>query len=300
VKSALTWLIILAAVVGGAGYFIKRYQDHDLETTYALERAELKRSFQKRAVGLQLLDADTYRREVGQAFTDYFGKLDDLRKKYPQFYDVERERKKTLLDQANGTLKEGQKDARDERVNLSLELFEKMRTGQYRPLYTSSDKTFRFDIYELGPVKVNGETRIRLSFVHWGAFGAVSYDTIEGNLKLPPPPKGKPIEEKKITADAQPPVLQLEPERWVAESIPGIEVGYYELPLFPPDALAVTLTFDFSIQSPGGSRLPVHIAFPEMPLPAAWKVADGQKWDAEVQTMSEDQLKAAEAKAAQK
>jgi hypothetical protein len=298
VKAALKWLVALAVVVLVAGYYLNVYYQKNREYAYKLELAELKRRFVTQSVGLRLLDEETYRREVGSSLTDYFHKLDELQKKYPDQFDLERKKKDVERDFAEGRLKKDQKQARDERIALSLELFDKMRQGQYRPLYTAVDKTFRFDVYDIQPAPVAGEKRIKMSYVHWGAFGPVSYGAINGNIRVPQV-KGKEVAIPKMESDG-PPTLQVEPERWVAEFIPGVEIGYYDLPFFPNEATAVELAFDFTVQSPGGAPVSVHNVFPNIPVPDAWKMAPGEKWEAEVHTATEEELQAAGAPAEDK
>jgi hypothetical protein len=291
VKSSIKWLVLLAIVGGGAAYYLNLYKTKNTELAYRVELMELKRRFITQSVGLRLLDEESYRREVGTALTEYFTKLDDLKKKFPEQFDLERKKKDVERDFAEGRLKKDQKQARDERIALSLDLLDKMRQGQYRPIYTAVDKTFRFDIYDIQPAPVSGEKRIKMSYVHWGAFGSVSYGAIEGNIKVPLV-KGKEVAIPKMTSDG-PPTLQVEPERWVAEFIPGVEIGYYDMPFFPAEATAVELSFDFSITTPGSSSVLAHVVFPAMPVPDAWKLKPGEKWEADVQIATEEELQAA-------
>lgn len=297
-KSLLKWIVIIALFGGGAGFLVKRYADANVAQAYELELNAQKTDFLRRSVGLRLLGTEAYRAEVGEALTSYFNKINDLSKKFPGHMDVDREAKRLDNDLKNGRVKDDQKLQREERIAIAKDLYERMRTGQYRPLYTAADKTFRFDIYDIGPAKVNGEDRIKLSFVHWGAFGDVSYNLIEGNIRAPVTPGSVAI--PKIVGSGQPPSLQLEPDRWVKELIPGLSVGYYDLPMFPREATAVQLVFDFGVRTQGGSDIPVHLDFGDIAIPDSWKLPEGKKWEAEVQTASDEELEAAGVKAAQK
>ncbi len=289
-KSFLAWLVVLGVVGGGSGYFVKTYRDQSRAYAYRAAIADLKADFAKRAAGLPYLEADAYRGEVGVLLTDYFKRLDTITKQYPEQFDLERERKKMASDAAAGRLKEGQEQAKEERIALTLELFEKLRTGQYRPLHTVADKSFRFDVYELGRAKLSGEDRIKLAYVHWGAFGPVTYNLIEGTIRANFE-KGKPVEIPKIVGEGQPPSLQVDPERWVMEFIPGVEIGYYDLPLFPKAATAVELNFQFTSQTVGGTAVPLSLKFGDIAVPDSWKT-DGN-WQAETQTVTAEEMQAA-------
>ncbi|OGQ90606.1 MAG: hypothetical protein A2289_06455 [Deltaproteobacteria bacterium RIFOXYA12_FULL_58_15] len=291
-KSILGWLVVLGLVVGGAGFGLWQFNQTTQEQAYHLELAQLKRGFLNSFVGLRIQSTDEYRKEVGIALTKYFGELDKLAKKYPDFYDIERELKHGEAELAAGRMPESQKLGREERIAITLDLFKRMRQGQYRPLYTGSDKTFRFDVWDITPAKVSGEMRVKMSYAHWGAFGPVSYQSIIGNMPIEQE-KGKPAEVKQFVGDGQPPSLQIDPERWVAEFPPGVEIGHYDLPQFPREATSVELTFVFDIRTIGGSSQTATILFDDVPIPESWKVPEGQKWEGQERLASDDELRAA-------
>ena len=77
-KSVMGWLVVLVVIVGGAGFGLWQFSETANEQGYALELAELKADFQTNSVGLQLLERDDYRKEVGIALTGYFSNLGKL------------------------------------------------------------------------------------------------------------------------------------------------------------------------------------------------------------------------------
>ena len=166
-----------------------------------------------------------------------------------------------------------------------------MRSGQYRPIYTSQDKGFRFDIFEMGVVQgEGGQPAIRAKFVQWGAFGPINYNTITGTFGVEIE-EGKPVEIPQIVGDGQPPTLNFDPSDWVAEFFPGVQTGYYEFPLFPPQAKTIDLEFGYDIRTIGGTAVPpVMINFKQIAIPDAWKV--GGDWKAKERFASDEELKA--------
>lgn len=292
-KSAMGWIIVLALVVGGAGFGLYQFNNTMQEQMYELKLADIKRRFLVESVGLRQLKAEDYQKEVGIALTKYFELVGKLAKEYPDFYDVERELKFGEAEFERGRMPEGQKLLREERIAITLDLFKRMRQGQYRPLFTAADKTFRFDIYDITPGKVSGESRIKMSYAQWGAFGPVDFGTILGNMRVEKE-EGKPAAIPQMVADGQPPSLQIiSPERWVKEFPPGIEVGYYDLPQFPREADAVELSFDFTIRTVGGTPIAINTTFDDIPIPEAWKVPEGQTWEAQERLASDEELRAA-------
>ncbi len=290
-KTVLSWIVVLGLMGGGGAFGMQRYKHAVAQRSYDTKVAALKRDFLKQSVGLRLLEPDRYRQEIGILLTQYFAELDKLQRELPEFFDVERERKVTAAEMEKGRLNDEKRQAREERIDITLDLFNRMRSGQYRPLYTSADKTFRFDIYDIAPAKSAAETRVKLSYVHAGAFGPVEYKLIQGNIRATQV-KGKPMAIPQIVGEGQPPSLQIDPEKWVAEFPPGMEIGYYELPQFPREAEAIELTFDFSIRTTGGSEIESHILFPDVPIPESWKLPEGQVWQAEERIADESEIRA--------
>ncbi|MEE2959316.1 MAG: hypothetical protein VYA34_01125 [Myxococcota bacterium] len=289
-KSVIGWFLALALVVGAGGFGLKTYRDTNREHAYELKLRDLKVAFERKSLGLALVEKDKYVTELGVHLTRYFNEIRKLGKEYPDLQDIERQYKYGENRLEKGFMTLANKEARDERIKLSLHLMEKMKMGQYRPLYTSVDKAFRFDIYDISPAKLEGQDGIKFAFVHWGAYGPVQYDMIEGTFEVEQE-KGKPVEIPQILGEGQPPTLQLKPEKWVNEFFPGIEVGYYLFPKFPQQAKAINLKFDFSIRSVGGSSIPIKAVFPPIAIADAWKIGEGKEWRAQERFVSDEELK---------
>jgi hypothetical protein len=299
-KSAVTWVVGLAIALGGGWFAIRGYNHQEARFLYQRELSGLQREFLADSLPLFRLDTQGYQRDIGPHLSKYFRGIDKLARDRPGLYDLEREIKATSEKVAAGLMTEPQARARSERIALTTDVYNRMRQGQYRPIYTASDNNFRFDIYDISPARVAGEHKIKFSYVHWGPFprehrpgsGTVSYDSIVGNIKALQA-EGKPAELPQLVGDAQPPSLQVSPERWIAEFPAGAELGFYDLPLFPKNATTLQLTFAFGIRTVGGSKVMANIAFEEIPIPDGWKLAEGQKWESQQRFASDDELEAA-------
>ncbi|MEC9466487.1 MAG: hypothetical protein VX834_11910 [Myxococcota bacterium] len=294
-KSFLVWLIGLIAL-GGAGFAgLNHYNETNLEHAYKMELNELKNSFERQSNGLQLLDSEGYTKEIGIHLERYFRELRKLGKEYPEYQNFERELALGAEKVEKGHMSPANKMARDEQINLTLELMNKMRQGHYRPIFTDAKNGFRFDIYDISPQAADGQSFIKVSYAHWGAFGPVNYGMIEGTFSVEQE-AGKAVEIPQIVAESQPPTLQVKGERWVTEFIPGVEIGYYLLPRFPKQALGINLKFQYSIRTVGGTSIPVDIEFPEIKIADAWKIDGDKEWKAQERFASDEELEALGAK----
>jgi hypothetical protein len=290
-KSLLGWLVVLAIIVGAAGFGLWQFSETTTQQAYQLQLAAIKADFARDAIGLHELESNDYEKEVGIALTSYFQRLGKLAKEYPKQFDIEREKKTGHAEFERGRMTETQKLARDERIDITVDLFERMRGGEYRPLFSDADNGFRFDIYDISPAKVSGEQTIKLSYVHWGAYGPVTYNSIVGSFETEQRQGRAAIQQ--IVGEGQPPTLQIEPSQWVTEFPPSMEIGYYTLPQFPRQATGLELAFGFGIRTVGGTLIESKIEFEKIPVPEAWKVPEGQAWEAQERLASDDELRAA-------
>jgi len=290
VKSFISWILILAIIGGGGWFALQSYGDLNRKHSYFTDLSDLHNDFRAQSAGLVHLDEKEYVKEIGIHLTRYFSALARLGRQYPEDFNPERARAEGQLKIADGHMSQSQYEARDERITLTLELMEKMKQGQYRPVHSIVDKGFRFDILGVEPVTAQGQGMLRLSYAHWGAWGPVDYDMIVGTIHAAQK-KGKAIEVPQIVGEGQPPALQVDPGRWVKEFFPGVEVGYYTLPLMPEVAETLQLSFNFSVRTVGGTAIPIAIAFPALEVQRSWKVGEGQKWQASERYASDEELK---------
>lgn len=280
-KSVVGWLLLLVMLVGMAAVGLHHFRRTTREQAYALSLDAIKEDFQTQAAGLQLLEPDAYHKELSVLLSRYFSRLNTLAHTYPECYDPARERTLVEKETARGRLSPEQRAERLERIDHTLALFEKLRSGHYQPMDTRVDKTFRFDVESIEPARVASEDRLKLSYLHWGAFGPVSYRLIKGDIRTADvDAHSDKTKRYQIMAEDQPPALQIEPQRWVREFIPGVEIGYYDLPRLPPNAQSMQLRFDMTIRTVGGTSVPVSMVFAEMNAPDAWKVRPGEQWNA--------------------
>jgi hypothetical protein len=298
-KTLAGWIAGIVLVGGLGAYGYTNHQQVSGQYAYDLALAQVKREFLTQTSGVHQLDADTYRKEIGPHLSAYFRDVRKLSKKYPQFFDVQRERAVGERKRAAKKISAANKKQRDERIDLTLALYNNMMQGQFRPVHTQSDKNFRFDLHDISKERVGSQDMIRFSFVHWGPFdyaqrpnsGSVTYQDLVVDIKLIQD-KGKPAKMAQMATDG-PPTLQVSAEKWVKEFPPGAEIGYYEFPLFPAEAETASFTFNYGIRTIGGSENFVSIAFKDMEVVESWKMGEGETWKDHERFASDKELQAA-------
>jgi hypothetical protein len=260
-KTILSWLF-LAIIIGGVSYTTyDRYQQLARTQAYDLALMQIKRDFSNQVQPLVYLGNDDYKRQINIVTMRYFNSLRDLAQKFSDLYRVP--------SKSPEDIPEAQRAAREERATLTNQLFEELSQGKYQPLYSNADKSFRFDI-----TQIQADTHVKISFVHWGARTAVNYKTVAANIQT-----DNKRDKHQMIAENQAPTLVFEPEHWLKEFIPDVQIGYYEFPKFPSEAKTVDLQFDFELITPGGTALPVSAHFASIPVGDTWKVATGEKWE---------------------
>lgn len=295
-KALLGWVLVLASLAGSGAYGLYSYRDAIRERHYAQGLDALKREFLTDSSAMAALTDEQYQRDIGPHLRKYFVGLENLAKSYPEHFDLERERK--AIDEK--VMNEAVRLQREERIATTLALFERLRKGEYRALYTASDRGFRFDIYNVNSVVEAGEAKLKFAYVHWGPFhadndpnhGPIDYQSVLGNIRLTAE-EGKLAEVPQIRADGQPPALQINPERWVREFIPGVEIGTYELPQLPARAESLELSFVYGIHTVAGTEVTATLKFPPIAIAENWRMPDGQNWGAEERVANEEELKQA-------
>ncbi|MEM6532855.1 MAG: hypothetical protein AAF654_09530 [Myxococcota bacterium] len=284
-RGAVAWFITVVAVPAAALYGLDLLEKAEHRYGYESELDALKREFVRGVPALPLIADAEYPDAVSTGLADYFRELEALAHRYPEHFSVERARTEVDAKVQSGQMTQAQRDQRTERIDFTLALFDQMRRGAYRPLYTAADRGFRFDIVDISPYTVGSTKRLKLTFVHWGAYGDVSYRSITGRFK-----SDSTVGIPRLEGVGQAPNLLVEPERWVAEFVPGAQIGFYDFPLMPASAEELQLSFSFDIKTPAAKPLSVAIEFLPMVLPDAWKSTE--VWAATERKLSAEELAA--------
>ncbi|MEL6543741.1 MAG: hypothetical protein AAFQ82_03885, partial [Myxococcota bacterium] len=96
-----------------------------------------------------------------------------------------------------------------------------------------------------------------------------------------------------LVAENQGPSLQVSPERWVREFVPGVTLGFYDLPLLPATASEISLRFDLALTTSAGTKIPATLNFQKIPIDGSWKSADDVDWHTQERFKTAEELQAA-------
>jgi len=337
--------ILTVAVPFATGVYAWKVTREKRAQAFRLELALAKERFAREAVGVRMLSDDAYTTGVAALLRGYAATLDEIERRHPEQSGVvaagatttaaavTEVRTATLaLAQAPGeapaqtptqaqapTATQRPAQAQAEQNALAQGLLARVRQDSYRPLYSASDKSFRFDILAITPETMSGEPRLKVLFATWGAFGPVTYGGIEGVFRGASPTPGHssptspslrnsvtpnghgtttpsarpaPPAIAKLVGESQPPNLVFDAAAFAPELPSGLALGYYDLPLCPREASELQLTFGLDITAAAGQLVPMRLVFPHIAIADAWKVADGARWQGEERVISDREVEA--------
>jgi hypothetical protein len=245
-------------------------------------------------------DEGTYRQEVSPFFKTYFEQVASYqnRHKLKKEFDA-------YLEELD---KRGDKDerAQDKKAfyDYTRKVFDQMREGRYKPVWTATDKGMRLDVLSSDVVMVLNKPQVRLQLVLWGAQreerqdGKVKKMVTSASFKTQwklTDEKGKLIGE--MTADD--PSMKVDfPERFIAEFPPQMVLGHYDMDLIPNEVKKMEITFNVSSRSSSGGDAAATYLW-KLDVPAEWRLGAGETWEgAEVTERAEEEIDPS--KAAQK
>jgi hypothetical protein len=236
-------------------------------------------------------DEKMYKDEVGTFFRWYFKEINEHHNQFHgnrNFDGYLQELKEKKDPQAT------EKKARFEYVKAYLDQF---KSGNYTPLWSSTDKGMRLDIAKAGVVNEGGKERIRVALVLWGAQREMAND---GGAKRPMArasfnitwklfdEKGKLHAEQNISGD---PSMKIEwPERYIPEFPAQMVLGHFDLDFLPSEAAKSEMQIAVNSHASSGGDINATYNW-KLDVPAEWKIKAGQKWEgAQESVRPEDEI----------
>ena len=243
-------------------------------------------------------DERTYREEVGTFLRWYFKQVDEHLDRFggnKQFDDFLLE----LEKRAEKGGKEGSQAQRQALYEFARSFFDRMRGGQYSPVWTGTDKGLRLDV---ASAEVKG-SQIRLELALWGAQREMRED---GRTKRMVTSASFDVQWRLFDAqgnllgrmNASDPSMKIDfPERFVSVFPPQMVLGYYELDLLPAEVAKVETDFTITSRAPSGGEAVAKFSW-NFDTPADWKLSAGMQWQGATETTaSEEEINPARAAA---
>jgi len=237
-------------------------------------------------------DPASYGQEINSFFKTYFEQVSTYRNRYR--LGNEFDAYLTELDSRGGK----DERAQDKKVfyDYTRKVFDQMREGRYKPMWSATDKGMRLDVLSSNVVMVMNKPQVRLQLVLWGAQreersdGKVKKMVTSASFKTQwklTDEKGKLIGEM----NGDDPAMKVDfPERFIAEFPPQMVLGHYDMDLVPSEVKKMEITFNVSSRAASGGDVAATYLW-KLDVPADWRLGAGQTWEgAEVTERAEEEI----------
>jgi hypothetical protein len=281
-----TWgfiLLIVAVVVGGAIVW-KKFENKTVEANRTADFDRLQKEYLERVAWIRSNPDDkSYRDEVGTFLRWYFKEINEHHNRFGGNKNFDGYLQE--IEKRSERLSDAQIAEKKKNYEYVKETFERLRTGNYSPVFTGTSNGLRFDIVSADVKMVGGEPKIHMPIVLWGAQRELREDssrmkrmltsaTFAANWKLLDA-KGKLYGEMNVSGD---PSNRVDwPERFIPEFPAQIVLGQYDMDLLPSEVAKAEMEFTVTSRSPSGGE--AHGTFVwKLDVPAEWKLKQGETW----------------------
>ncbi len=278
-------LIIVLVGVLAVGYFAyDAYKQKATELNRSADLARIQNNYYERIGWLRANpDARAYRDEVTTFFRWYFKELNEHQNRYggnKAFDDYLKE-----IEARAERLSDQQIDERKRVYAQVKQVFDQFKNGSYSPVYTHSDDGLRLDVMSADVKMIDGQPKIHLPIVLWGAMREEREDDRKMRKMVTSAnfsalwrlydAKGKLVGEMNVSGD---PTNKVDhPERFVKHFPAQVVLGQYDIDLLPNEVSRVEMEFTVASRSPSGGEARGNFTW-KLDAPAAWKLKEGEAW----------------------
>ncbi|MCC7386680.1 MAG: hypothetical protein IT384_32885 [Deltaproteobacteria bacterium] len=300
-------IIVIFAVLAAIGGYV--YTQQEAERTrqrIADDLANARRTFAQKARAAAIeAEPDSYLRSMRVALESY---KEELSKRVYKGHDDHRkiDAYKKLVDEKfeKKELDEAKRKSMMEGYDIVKEAYDLLMAGNWKPELTAKGSAdTRLDIYSMRQISdPDNRPLLEGKFLFWGIED--STDVRWGNLNLrfwthemqQVVERGKKVEKDvekvlgKSEGEAQPHIIIQTPHKYIDEFPAFVSIGYLWMPLFPREATAVDIEYTYTTRVAGGGEVHSTLKWEKMAIPEAWKLKEGQVWDADVIEATEDEI----------
>lgn len=280
-------IVLVAGVLLGA---IMSYRTATARTKEAQREADIQRihaDYLERVSWMRVNpDDNAYREELKPFFKNYFEQVDDHLKAFNGNKNFD-----NYLQEIEKRAESGKDERAGDRkafYDYTRKVFDSLREGRYRPVWTATDKGMRLDVVSSDVIMVMGKPQVRLQLALWGAqrllkdegkvrkmITSATFDTV---WKLTDA-KGKLLGEMR---GADPSMKIDHPERFIAEFPPQMVLGHYDLDLMPLEVAKLDMTINISSRAASGGDATATYVW-KLDVPSEWKLGAGETWEGATQ-----------------
>jgi hypothetical protein len=298
-------IIIFAILFVGGGYLFMKKSEEEAKVKLADDLASARRSFADRARSAALEQDDKdYARSIQASIKGYDEELKKrVYNKKPEWRDPAAYEKDVEERFKKGELQEAQRKSMLEGYNLVKGSYDTIMAANWKPVLTAVGQgDIRLDIYELKRAKDDEGNPVlegRFFFwgledntrVTWGQLAMRFWTTEMQQVK-----EGKKMVEKEVEkvlgraeGDATPRIIIPSPGKYIEEYPSNVQPGFIWLPVMPREAKFVDIEYSFTAKKGGGSY-DVALKWEKLPIPAQWKLGEGEVWEADVIEATEEEI----------
>lgn len=286
-------VLVIAGILIGAVMSYRTASDRAQEAQRTADFTRLQKDYLER-VGWMRTNPDeaSYRQEVSPFFKAYFEQVSSHQDRYRLSKEFD-----AYLAEVEKSGDEQSAEKKKAEYEYTRKVFDQMREGRYKPVWTATDKGMRLDVLSSDVVMVLNKPQVRLQLVLWGAQREerldekkkkkmVTHAAFKTQWKLTDA-RGKLLGEM----NADDPSMKIAfPERYIAEFPPQMVLGHYDMDLVPNEVKKMDITFNVSSRAASGGDVTGTYVW-KLDVPADWRLGAGQKWEgAEVTERSEEEI----------
>ncbi|MHB8873076.1 MAG: hypothetical protein ACYC8T_05260 [Myxococcaceae bacterium] len=228
-------------------------------------------------------DDKSYRDEVGTFLRWYFTQVTN----HLNQHGGNREFNDYLLDLEKKSERGGKEQQASDRKSYfeyTKKFFDLLKSGNYSPVWTGSDKGMRLDVVSTDTVMADGQPQIRFQLAVWGAQRELRED---GKVKKMATSAAfnvtwKMYDEKDVlvaemNAPGDPAMKVDYPERFIEWFPPQMVIGHFDIDLVPANVKRVEIVFNVNSHAASGGDVAGSYLW-KLDAPAEWKLREGQEW----------------------
>jgi len=281
--SGILLVAVVAAVAGFIGHKVAS-SDGNEALQAAENRSRIQSEYLERIAWLRSNPDDkAYRDEVGTFFRWYFKEINDHHNRFGGNRNFDGYL--TELNTRSERLTDAQLAERKKVYDYVKGTFDQLRQGTYSPVFTGTDDGLRFDIVSADVKMVDGEPKIHLPIVLWGAQREMREDGNKMKKMVTSASfnvtwrlfdaKGKLYGE--MTASGDPTNKVDFPERYIPEFPAQVVLGEYDIDLLPAEVARIEMEFNVNSRATSGGEARATYSW-KLDTPAEWKLKDGDQW----------------------
>ncbi len=286
-------IVIIAGILIAAIMTYRTSSAQALEAQRTADFTRLQKDYLERVGWIRTNpDPASYGQEVNSFFKTYFEQVSSHQNRYRLSKDFDAYL--TELDSRGGK----DERAQDKKAfyDYTRKVFDQMREGRYKPLWSATDKGMRLDVLSADVAMVMNKPQVRLQLVLWGAQreersdGKVKKMVTSASFKTQwklTDEKGKLIGEM----NGDDPSMKVDfPERFIAEFPPQMVLGHYDMDLVPSEVKKMEITFNVNSRASSGGDVAATYLW-KLDVPQDWRLGAGQTWEgAEVSERAEEEI----------